>query len=374
MIDIRKHLHAYPELSNEETNTSQFIFNFLKERTKANEVLRISTTGILAVFLGKQQGKSILLRADIDALPIEEINPFKHRSTVLGVSHKCGHDGHTTILLGVALELSKKPVYKGKVYLLFQPAEEIGIGAKTILSTDFFKEISIDYVFALHNLPGFPLHQIVIKQNVFTAYVVSMIIKIKGKTSHAAEPEHGKNPANALAQIIKKADNLVYNNPSSANFFLITPIFIHLGDLAYGVSAGAGEIHFTIRAWDKELATKQCSALEDFIKEVCFSEKLNFTVSWTQEFEATVNNNEAVDLIKQSAQKKELSLNELNTPFKWGEDFGLFTSCFKGAMFGIGSGEKSPALHNPDYDFPDEIIATGITLFYEILNQANECP
>ncbi len=368
LIEIRKYLHANPELSEQEYETANFIYKHL-QKTKANEVLKITDTAVVAVFEGKEKGKTTMLRADIDALPIQEINDFEHRSKTDNVSHKCGHDGHATVMLGVAQKLSENPISSGKVILLFQPAEENGKGASAALSSAYFENLAIDFVFAFHNLPGFPTNEIVIKEGPFTSNVSSMIIKLKGKTAHAAEPEMGYNPSVAIAKIVLEANKLVKNQPSEPDFFLITTVYSQLGELAYGISAGDGEVHFTIRAWDKDLFTKKVKLLEESIQQICDEEKLSLNISWTEEFDANLNDTKSVEIIETAANNSNLSITVLDNPFKWGEDFGLFTQKFKGAMFGIGAGEDTPALHNPDYDFPDEIIPTGVEMFYQITTE-----
>ncbi|NNF01853.1 MAG: amidohydrolase, partial [Bacteroidia bacterium] len=185
---LRKEIHQNPELSQHEYETARRIKDYLVENSSA-EVRYIAKTGVLATFDSKKPGKTLLLRADTDALPIAEINEFGHRSTVQGVSHKCGHDGHTVMMLGVAHLMSSFDLNSGKVLLLFQPAEENGMGAEAVLKDELFLKEKIDYVFALHNLPGFPKKQIIIKENVFNANVKSLIVHLNGKTSHAAEPE-----------------------------------------------------------------------------------------------------------------------------------------------------------------------------------------
>jgi amidohydrolase len=366
----RKELHSNPEISGKEFNTQKRILNFLENHNI--KAVKIGKTGVLVEFNSNTSSKSILIRADIDALPIQEKNQFKHKSKINGISHKCGHDGHTSILLGLAIQLTKTPIQKGKVFLLFQPSEENGKGAKAVLNDSTFNKLKIDYAFALHNLPGFPLHEIVIKENEFTSNVKSVIIKLNGKTAHAAEPEKGYNPANAIAAIIDQVSKSNNNNPSSKDFFLITPIHINMGEVAYGISAGYGEVHFTIRSWSTELMEKECIALESYISNLCKQEKLTFETTWLEEFYSNNNDKIAVKIIKEAAIKNDLSINDILTPFKWGEDFGLFTQRFKGAMFGLGAGIKTPPLHNPDYDFPDEITSTGIDMFNEIIKKTLE--
>ncbi len=371
LTGIRKHLHAHPELSEEEFKTADYIKQTLK-KIGVKHTQSVGETGVIAVFEGQELGDITLLRADTDALPIQEINEFEHKSTVDGVSHKCGHDGHTTIMLGVAEQLEKQAVKKGKVILLFQPAEENGRGAKSVLADPYFKDLKVDYVFALHNLPSFNTHEIVVKKDVFTANVVSMIIKLRGKTAHAAEPEKGDNPSMAMAEIAIEANNMVKNTPERDDFFLVTPVYSAMGELAYGISAGAGELHYTIRAWDTKLLKENCTSLEAFIKEGCNRHDLKYEISWLEEFDANINQENAVDYISSAAKNNGFKLNTIEHPFKWGEDFGLFTQKYKGAMFGIGAGSKMPALHNPDYDYPDEITETGISMFTELVKLIHE--
>lgn len=370
IIDVRKYLHANPELSGKEYNTTDFIFSYLQQQTAVSEIYKL-TTGVIAVYDSGCIGDTTLIRADIDALPIQEINSFEHKSTIKNVSHKCGHDGHTAILLEIAKKISENTVQKGKVILLFQPAEETGEGAKKVLKHSFFSNLKIATVLALHNIPGYKAHSILIKKGVFTANVTTLIIKIKGKTAHAAEPEHGKNPSIVIASILSESQKMVINHPEKPNFFLVTPIYTTIGNKAYGVSAGYGEVHFTIRGWDKDLLTSNCEKLEQFVKNICKNDGFEYEITYTQSFLANINDESTVSCIQEAAIKNELEIIQLEQPFKWGEDFGLFTEKYKGAMFGIGSGVDCPALHNPDYDFPDEIIQTGVSMFFSIIEKAH---
>ncbi|WP_440069984.1 amidohydrolase [Tenacibaculum discolor] len=368
---IRKELHKFPEVSEKEYETKKRIQAFLKEHTSC-DVLPVAKTGVLAIFDGNKEGKTVMLRADIDALPIQEINSFEHKSVNEGVSHKCGHDGHTAILLGVAKLLTEKPLHKGKIVLLFQPSEENGRGAQSVLEDSSFKELNIDYAFALHNLPGFTKQEIVVKENEFTSNVKSVVITLEGKTAHAAEPEKGFNPANAIAEILHFIKQETKNTPEDSDFFLATPVHITMGEKAYGVSAGYGEVHLTLRSWSTSLMNEKQQKIEQLLQKLEEKEKLNINTSWFEEFYANKNDKEAVDYIKKAATKQKLSINEITTPFKWGEDFGLFTQQFKGAIFGLGAGKDTPALHNPDYDFPDEVTVTGAQLFYNILKEVQQ--
>ncbi len=368
LIRMRRMLHAHPELSGHEWETQGRIKQFLNTETHA-QCIDVAGTGLLAVFDSGKEGPVVLIRGDIDALPIEEINDFEHRSVYEGVSHKCGHDGHTTILLGLAMQLSARPLPKGKALLLFQPAEENGMGAEAVLRDPAFPAGEIDYVFALHNLPGFEKQMVVVKEGAFTAHVQSAIICLKGKTSHAAEPEHGINPAPAIAALLQYAQQHTHNEPAADDFFLLTPVYATLGEKAYGISAGYGEVHLTLRSWSSELMKEKSDALHAFVKQLAAAHGLKYELSWTQVFHANHNHPGAVAKVRQAAQTAGLQLMQAAVPFKWGEDFGLFTRRYKGAMFGLGAGKETPALHNPDYDFPDELIPAGVAVFEQIVRQ-----
>jgi amidohydrolase len=221
----------------------------------------------------------------------------------------------------------------------------------------------------LHNLPGYPQNQIVIKNGTFTCAVNSIIIKLDGITAHAGEPEKGINPALAIASIITQFNGFIQSDISKENYCLITPIYTKMGKKAYGVSAGAGEVHFTVRSDSNSRMKKIEATLENIAKAVANEYRLKCNIKWTQGFQANENDEDAVSLIKKAAKENQFELLEKVNPFTWGEDFGLFTQHYPGAMFGLGSGIDTPALHNPDYDFPDEIITTGVSIFHHISKQ-----
>lgn len=366
LVELRHWLHANPEISGDEKNTSARVADFLRKLSPDQLITEIGGHGIMAMFNSGNPGPTVLFRADMDALPIPETNEFTHRSKNDGVSHKCGHDGHTTILCGLAERLSEQKTGTGKVYLLFQPAEETGEGAAKIEQDPKF-DINPDYVFALHNLPGYESGHIIVRDGLFSAAVNSMVIKLTGKTAHAAEPEFGFNPANAISEIISFANELNHNVPADENFQLVTPVHINMGSMAYGISAGEAELHYTLRCWNNENLRKLETLLIDRSGSIAAAHGLQCTREFTQTFFANNNNPEANDLVRLSATQNNMVIEEKSTPFKWAEDFGYFTSKYPGCMFGLGAGKDQPALHNPDYDFPDSIISSGINIFHSII-------
>jgi amidohydrolase len=367
LTNFRKKLHQSPELSGFEKQTAQAVVDELKLCNPTTIITELGGHGVAAVFKGNLKGKTVLFRAELDALPIQEENTFEHKSKYSGVSHKCGHDGHTTILIGLARKLKKNPLIKGEVILLFQPAEENGAGAKAVLEDEKFKSLQPDFVFALHNVPDYDNGTIIIKNNSFTPSVTSLKITLKGKTAHAAEPENGINPDLALQELILAIKSMGDNNLESETFSVITTVYATLGSKDYGISADYAELHFTIRCWTANQLNDLKKIISAKIKSISEKHQLKQTLEWIFEFDSNKNNDEAVASILKAAESNSFKVIKKQTPFKWGEDFGTFTQQYKGAMFALGSGKQTPALHNPDYDFPDEITPYGIQMFYTII-------
>lgn len=372
LIAFRKELHRYPELSDKEHETAGRIKSFIEPYHPDEIIEGVGGHGLVAVFRGKEEGKRILLRADMDALPIAEVNDFEHRSVFHNVSHKCGHDGHTAIMAGVAMMLQNNPIKKGSILLLFQPSEETGEGAARVVSDPKFASLNIDHAFAFHNLPGYAKHEIVLRKQHFASASKGMTIKLTGKTSHAANPETGISPALAMAEIITKFTTLSTSNHDFKAFKLITIIHAKLGEVAFGTSPGYGEVRATLRSYrndDMQVLTKRAV---EIVEQLADKYRLHERIEWSEEFPASLNDDGCVEMLKQIAEQNNFKSNMIEEPFRWSEDFGHFLLKYPGALFGIGAGKRHPALHNPDYDFPDEIIKTGISMFDGIIRKFQE--
>ncbi len=363
--DFRKKLHQNAELAFEEVNTKKIILEHFAKFDNY-KIIEFGKASFCLIIDSEIEGKTILFRTELDALPIVEINDFAHKSLNPNVSHKCGHDGHITIVSALASKILEEGLEKGKVIFLFQSAEETGEGAVDILKYEEFTSMQIDYCFALHNIPGYPKSSIINKEGVFSSASTGYIVKLFGKTSHAAEPENGYNPALAISKIINISNSLINIDIKSDDFTLITPIQINMGSEAFGTSAGYGEVKFTLRAYSNEVLQELIKNMESEISKICSIEKLEYKIEFKEYFFANNNDKESNDIIVDSANSMNINLITKEIPFKWSEDFGAISSRYKGAMFGLGSGEDCPALHNPDYDFPDDIIETGVNMFYEI--------
>lgn len=365
LLSLRHQLHKYPEVSNAEYHTSERILNFIKKYNPDN-ILRLGDTGLAFVFKGHENGKTTIFRAELDALSIKEQSNLEYASVNNHVAHSCGHDGHMAILAGLAQKISENRPNRGQVVLLFQPAEELEQGARDICENTTFIDMKPDYMFALHNVPGFQKNKILLKKGSFASASKGMTIILTGKTAHAAEPHNGISPADAVSQIIKELHELKDNKALFKDFVLLTIIHIQLGEISFGTSPGNAELRITLRAFENEdmnLLTRKC---EELVMKISKLEKLSYQISYSEVFPATVNNDFCVNIVEQSAKQENLDMEYMDKPFKWSEDFGYFSDKYEVCYFGLGSGIDQPPLHNPDFDFPDDIIETGVSIFYTI--------
>ena len=370
ILHLRKELHQHPELSGEEAQTAHRIKSFINAHHPPTQWIdNAGGHGLLAIYELTQPGPTIVIRCELDALPIEETNTFDHRSVVKGVSHKCGHDGHMAIVAGIIFWMKEQNFTAGKIVLLFQPAEETGMGGSGIVDDPRFTALHPDYIFALHNIPGEPLHSIITVPGSFSSEVHTFALYLKGKESHSAEPEHGINPALAIAEITNALPELNFPDPTQDNFTLLIPVHISMGDKAYGISPGKGELHCTLRTWNEGTMKKVKQQLNQLIQSICQTHHLEFEMDWLEYFPASINDLQCNSFIKEAATHLGLPIIKRPYPFRFGEDFGWFAKSYKTAMFGLGAGVNSPALHHADYDFPDEIIETGINMFTTLIKQ-----
>jgi len=366
LVALRQQLHQHPEISGEEVNTATRIKTFINTFNPDRIVDNVGGYGLLVEFNGIEKGPTVMFRCELDALPIKEKNTLSYHSKNQGKGHLCGHDGHMAMVAGLSSYLKAKRPKKGRVVLLFQPSEEDGQGADRIIHDQKFKKFEPDYIFAIHNLPGYPMHKVILSDQNFASASRGMAITLTGKSSHAAEPEKGINPGMGMSKIVMQIEELLKNKSLFKDFILITPIHARLGNIAYGTSPGDAEVHFTLRSYlnsDMDILIKKA---EEIVEEIARQEKLKTKISYEEIFPATKNNPECTQIVAQACAKSGLNSGALEEPFRWSEDFGHFTSKFPGALFGLGSGTDQPALHNPDFDFPDELIPTGMSLYKAI--------
>lgn len=369
LVAMRRHLHKFPETAHQEERTAAYIVDFLKQFNPDKLITGIGGHGIAAVYNGKEPGPAVLIRSELDGLPIAEENNIDYHSVNEGRGHLCGHDGHMTMVAGLAPLLSASRPSSGSVILLFQPAEETGEGANLILVDEKFQSLSPDYVFALHNLPGMDHSTIITRKGVFASASRGLIIELQGTSSHAGHPEGGNNPSLAIAQLLESVTSIPQKHVAMHEAALITPIHMRVGQPAFGTSPGEGVIMFTIRAHSNEVMEVMEKEVLHLVKHIARTHRLSFEYKWIEPFEAVVNDDRCVEIIEACASDLDLEIIQKEIPFPWSEDFGVFTGKFKGALFGLGSGKNTPQLHNENYDFPDRILEKGTMMFYRIIDQ-----
>lgn len=367
---IRRYLHKHPEPSMREEKTAQYLHEILQQTSPDRIVTNAGAYSIMALYKGRDDGETVMLRCDIDALPIEEKNRVDYSSVNEGYSHKCGHDGHMTIMLGLADRLSKRD-FNGNVVLLFQSGEETAEGAKAVLDSGYYGEFKPDWIFGLHNMPGYEEGSVIIKNDIFASASKGLKIFLRGETSHAGQPEDGNNPSqamNAIINMLQSAPNMYIGFHDNA---LVTVVNATLGEVAFGTSPGAARICATLRTYNNAQMMLLSDKIIKITENIASAFQLDIEYQWVETFPALVNNNSGAAIVRKAAESADLSLVEADKPFSWSEDFAYYLAQTKGAFFGLGSGFKCRSLHNSDYDFPEDIMISGIDIFYSIIQQVN---
>ena len=332
VINLRRTLHRYPELSNLEFETSKRISAFFKP-LKPDEEISISKTGKAFVFEGEEPGETLIFRCELDALPIQEKSNRAYRSSIKGVAHLCGHDGHMAIIARLAQLISQNRPKRGKAVLLYQPAEETYLGAKDVVESKEFHALSPDYIFALHNIPGAEKNNVLLKTGSFSAASCGFTIKLEGRTSHAAEPQNGANPYHTATKIIDQILELANEDQSAfSDHTIATLIYIRLGEIAFGVSPGSLEMGITLRAYENDDLELLCNKSEAIVEKLAQNNGLEYDWSYSEIYPATLNDPDCVDMISKSAKSNKLVVQQMEHPNNWSEDFAYYTATNKGIL------------------------------------------
>ncbi len=364
-VELRHRLHQHPELSGYEVQTAAAVSEFFAALTPDESWHGLGGHGVAFAFDGTGPGPTLLLRAELDALPISEPNELAYRSQRAGVAHKCGHDGHMAILAALAVELAERRPSRGRVVLLFQPAEETGAGARAVVRDPRFAEIAPDFVYALHNLPGLPLGQIVVREHTMCCASTGMIVSLHGRSAHAAQPETGISPANAMCALIAIAQSLSDRVGVGEELAFATVVGARLGDAVFGTAPDSAQVMLTLRAETDATLERMQAELEAQATAIVRAEGLTHDIAYHDVFRATTNSSEAVSRLRRAVAG--MPIVELDQPLRWSEDFGRFTALAEGALFGLGAGEQTPALHDENYDFPDALIPVGAEVFSRLV-------
>lgn len=363
IYDLRHRLHSCPELSGMETETGRTLRRFIGENTSL-EIME-EDGWFYAVKRGTDPtAGSIAFRADMDALPMDEGIELSYASQNAGVSHKCGHDGHSAALCGLALELERIDT-KSTVYLLFQKAEETGEGGRCL--AELLREKGIEEIYAFHNLSGYPENSVVYRRGLTQPASLGLEIRFIGEPSHAASPEDGCNPAGAIAKTVLFTEQLLKEPHNGMALCTITGIQAGTGD--FGISAGDGTLRMTIRAENEDEMTSMTEKILTFAGERAREEGLVIEHNISDYFPETRNSDHGIDRVLRAAERLDLQTVEMDHLWRASEDFGHCLKVCSGAMFYIGIGENHPALHTTEYDFNDRILETSVNMFTELIKE-----
>ncbi len=376
---VRRDIHAHPELCFEELRTSELVAKLLTDW--GLEVHRgLGKTGVVGVLKNGTSTKAIGLRADMDALPMQEFNQFEHASKHAGKMHACGHDGHVAMLLAAAQHLSKHKNFNGTVYFIFQPAEEGGGGAREMIQDGLFEKFPMQAVYGMHNWPGLEVGKFALSAGPVMASSNEFKITIHGKGCHAALPHNGIDPVPVACQMVQAFQTIISRNKKPVDAGVISVTMIHTGE-ATNVVPDHCEMQGTVRTFTTEVLDMIEQRMRDVANHTCAAFGATCTFEFERNYPPTINHAAetqfAKDVMHSIVGEHNVVVQE---PTMGAEDFSYMLQakpgvyCFIGNGDGvhreIGHGEGPCTLHNPNYDFNDELIPLGGTYWVKLVEAA----
>ncbi len=370
----RRDIHAHPELGFEEIRTSDLVAQKLE--SFGLEVHRgLARTGIVASLRVGNSPRAIGLRADMDALPILEANLFDHRSTEAGKMHACGHDGHTTMLLGAARYLAEHRDFDGCVHFIFQPAEEGLGGAKAMVNEGLFDLFPMEAVYGMHNGPGIPVGNFAIRPGAMMAGGAFFDIAVTGTGAHGARPESGIDPVVVAAQITLALQTIISRNTAPQDTAVLSITQIHGGD-AYNVIPETARLSGTVRAFRREVMAMIEGKMDQIASGVAQGFGATATLDFREIFAPLVNAAEETELVADVAASivGEANIDRRRPPIMASEDFSYMLEACPGAYINIGNGNQEGycQVHNHHYDFNDEILTLGASYWARLVEKKLE--
>ena len=370
LTDFRHALHRRPEVSGKDVETARAVADTLHALRPDSVHVGLGGHGVAAVFDSGQPGPVVLVRSELDALPILERGTVPHASETPGVAHLCGHDGHSTILLGLGRLLSRQRPAKGRVVLMFQPAEEDGSGAAAVLADPAFAPLTPDWALSLHNLPGVALGQAWLAPGPANCASLGLKITLSGGTAHASMPETGRAPTPALPRLI---DGLRAMGPGGAmqpGFRLATITHLRMGEPAFGIAPGEAELWVTLRGLTDDDLTALLELAQALARAEAAAADLGISFEVHDHFHACANDPDATAVLGRALESQGIGFDAGDMPMRGSEDFGRFAGTgAKSAMIFLGAGLDHPALHTQTYDFPDGLIAQGTAIFHHAVRE-----
>jgi len=376
MAELRRDIHAHPELSFQEHRTAELVARKLGEW--GIEVHRgLGGTGVVGVISHGTSGRAIGLRADMDALPLQETNGFAHASRHAGVMHACGHDGHTAMLLAAARQLARQRTFDGTVYLIFQPAEEGGAGARRMIEDGLFERFPMEAVFGMHNWPGLPAGTFALSPGPVMASSNEFRIVIHGKGGHAAMPHNAIDPVLVACQMVQAFQTIVSRNIKPIEAGVVSVTMVHAGH-ASNVIADSCELQGTVRTFTLEVLDRIEARMREVAQHTCAAFGARCEFHFERNYPPTVNAEREVAFARRvMAQIVGEDRVLPQEPTMGAEDFAFMLQAKPGAYAFIGNGDglhrlqghgEGPCtLHNPSYDFNDELIPLGATYWVRLV-------
>ncbi|WP_284179606.1 M20 aminoacylase family protein [Rhabdaerophilum sp. SD176] len=364
----RRDFHAHPEILYEVHRTAKIVADKLRAFGCDEVVEGIGQTGVVGVIHGRTGagGRVVGLRADMDALPIEEETNLPHRSTVPGKMHACGHDGHTSMLLGAAKHLAATREFEGTVIVIFQPAEEGGAGGKAMVEDGLMTRWKIEEVYGMHNMPGMPPGKIALRPGPIMAAADRFIIDIEGRGAHAAAPHLGVDPVLVGAHIVTALQSIASRNADPLKSVVVSATMFHAGS-AFNIIPQRAQLTGTVRTLEPGMRDLAEQRLRDIVAGVCRTFGAEAAVDYERGYPATINHPEetryAADIARQALGEE--FVDEQVAPMMGGEDFSFMLIERPGAYVFIGNGD-SAGLHHPAYDFNDDVLPYGMQFWTEL--------
>ena len=369
---LRRDLHAHPELAFSETRTAEVVAAFL--RNLGLEVFTgIAGTGVIARLKAGSSARAIGLRADMDALPLDELNGFPHRSRHGGKMHACGHDGHTAMLLGAAEALSKAPNFDGTVYFIFQPAEEHEGGGRVMVEEGVFERFPMAMVFGLHNWPGLPAGAMAVHDGPVMAGADHFNITVTGHGGHAAMPHQARDTVLAGSALVQALQSLVARNVDPLESVVVSVTRFHAGH-ADNVIPESAELGGTVRTFRPDLQDQMEAGLRRICSGIEATYGVRINLAYERGYPPTVNAEEPTYLCREVARHAAVGgeVHSRLKPSMGAEDFAYLArvvpACY--VWLGNGPGEGGCMLHSPHYDFNDEVIPVGIRYWVRLAGRA----
>jgi hippurate hydrolase len=364
LIETRRHLHARPELSFEEHETAAYVADRL-ERWGYEVTRNVGGLGVVGRLRRGAGGRSIAIRADMDALPIMEATGLPYASTSAGKMHACGHDGHTTMLLGAAEYLARTRHFSGTVNLIFQPAEEAGkgSGAQAMIEDGLFDRFPCDAIFGLHNHPGAPAGTFLMRPGPLMAASDTATITIVGKGGHASRPHLTVDPIVAAANMVMALQTVVSRNVNPIETAVVTVGTIH-GGTASNVIPETAEIVASIRSFSPEIRDMLERRVRGIAASIAEAHGASVTIDYEHGYPVVINSEKetafAIDVLKELVGDEKVGVCPM---IPGSEDFAYFLEHKPGCFLRLGNGENSPILHSSKYDFNDDSLTTGAAMW-----------